>query len=140
MADRKLFALDIDGTLADFSEGWKGVEHFGAPLPGRVEWTRRFSEHHDLLIFTTRTNPEIGRGLGVTLLRNIVRDWLDHHGFAYVGIWTGVGKPLVAGFLDDRAIRFDASSDLDDVTRMALALASHVPPGCSLGGKELGRG
>lgn len=24
--------VDLDGTLADFSEGWKGIEHIGKPL------------------------------------------------------------------------------------------------------------
>ena len=129
---RKAVALDVDGVLADFSDGWKGVDHFGDVLPRAVELSRRLSEFCDVLIWTTRCNPEVGRGEGVNLLRNRVRDWLDKHGFVYADIWTGVGRPIVAAFLDDRAVAVARTADHDFAVAMAKVLCCSTPPGCSM--------
>jgi hypothetical protein len=145
MPDRKTVAVDLDGVLADFSKGWQGVDVIGDPIPGAVEFTRRLSVFADVLIWTTRCNPEIGRGEGVQLLRNRVRDWLDKHGFFYADIWTGVGKPIAAAFIDDRAvtcrpssrIALDNMDDYEQADAEAREHCSRVPPGCSLGGTEI---
>lgn len=144
MADRrKTVAVDLDGVLADFSMGWTpdGVFHIGDPIPGSVAFTKRLSEFADVLIWTTRCNPEIGRGMGVGLLRNMVRDWLNRHGFAYADIWTGPGKPIAAAFVDDRAVPCRPQSPRSHpkgvseyrvAEAYARLLCEDTPPGCSL--------
>jgi hypothetical protein len=85
--------VDLDGVLADFSEGWKGVEHFGAPIPGAVEFTRQLSEIADVVIFTCRCQSALNHGVAPFLLANRVREWLDKHGFAYADDRAVVLRP-----------------------------------------------
>ena len=103
---RPTIALDVDGVLADYRDGWKGIDHIGDPIPGAVEFTRRLAETADILIYTTRCCEEIqGRnGAKAHLLRKIVQEWLDKHGFVYHEIWTGQGKPIFSAVIDDRAV------------------------------------
>lgn len=140
MPDRKTVAVDLDGVLADFSMGWQGVDVIGDPIPGAIEFTRQLSAFADVLIWTTRCNPEVGRGEGANLLRNRVRDWLDRHGFAYADIWTGVGKPIAAAFVDDRAVwcspttgGYSRIGQPFDIALLGVkAHCDNVPAGCSL--------
>lgn len=138
---RKTVAVDLDGVLADFSRGFVDIHTIGDPIPGAVEFTRRLSRFADVLIWTTRCNPEIGRGMGTNLLRNMVRDWLDRHGFVYADIWTGPVKPIASAFIDDRAVSCRPQGprtlpDGFDAYMMAEACARQLckdtPPGCSL--------
>lgn len=107
MTSRKTIAVDLDGVLADFRDGWKGLDHIGDPIPGAREFLRRLHELGDVLIWTTRCNPELARGTAAPLLRTIVREWLVRHGLMqYVAdIWIGPVKPIAAAFVDDRAVR-----------------------------------
>lgn len=104
---RKTVCVDLDGVLADYSGGWKGLDHIGEPVPGAVEFTKRLAAFADVLVFTTRCCEDLaGRnGMKAPLLRKLVKDWLDRHGFAYHEIWTGQGKPIAAAYIDDRAVQ-----------------------------------
>ena len=112
MSERKVVAVDLDDTLIEGSGGKFDLDTFGKPFDGAVEFTRQLAEFADILIFTCRTNPELGKGEGVNLLRCRVAAHLSQHGFAWHEIWTGVGKPLTHLFIDDRAIRCAPSLDL----------------------------
>lgn len=102
---RKTVCLDLDGVLADYSAGWNGVSHFGKPLPGAVEFTKKLSRIADIVIYTTRCCKKQQAGTySVEELKDLVRTWLDRHGFEYTDIYTGQGKPLYAAIIDDRAV------------------------------------
>lgn len=46
--------VDLDGTLA-YYDGWKGIEHIGAPIPRMVERIKKYLEKgQDVRIFTAR--------------------------------------------------------------------------------------
>jgi len=79
---KKTVCVDMDGVLATY-HGWRGVEEIGDPLPGAVEFTKKLAEKFDIVIFTTRCNPEINKPEAAHLLVNRVKDWLDKHGFVY---------------------------------------------------------
>lgn len=138
---KKTVCVDMDGVLADYSKGWQGIDHIGDPIPGAVEFTRRLSEFADVLIWTTRCNPEIGgrSGEGANLLASRVRAWLDHHGFTYADVWTGPVKPIAAAFVDDRAIRCRPQDHgpcaFDGAIKQATALCGESSPGCSFNHK-----
>lgn len=100
---KKTVCVDLDATLATYDK-WVGLDHIGDPLPGAVDFTKRLSEFSDVVIYTTRCSVEMGRGLGAGMLKKIVQDWLDKHGFAYADIWVGQGKPIFAALIDDRAV------------------------------------
>ena len=50
--------VDLDGTLANY-DGWKGIEHIGAPVPLMVERVMKWiTDERDVRIFTARVFPE----------------------------------------------------------------------------------
>ena len=95
--------VDLDGTLAEH-DGWKGVDHFGKPLPGAVEFTRALSEFADVVIFTARCNAEMRKPERPHLYVGRVKEWLDKHGFVYSHIYAEGGKPIASAYVDDRAV------------------------------------
>jgi hypothetical protein len=103
---KKTIALDVDGVLADYSHGWQGLDHIGEPIPGAVQFTHMLSEFADVLVYTTRCSEEMsGRnGLKAPMLKKLVQEWLDRHGFKYADIWVGQGKPIYSALVDDRAV------------------------------------
>ena len=101
---KKSVAVDLDGVLAEYTE-WKGIGHFGDPIPGAVEFIDALREHFDIIIHTVRCSSEINGPESANLLVKRVRNWLDKHGFHYDHIWSEPGKPLAVAYIDDRAIR-----------------------------------
>jgi len=99
---RRTVAVDLDGVLAEY-DSWQGVEHFGEPIPGAKEFLAALGEFADVLIYTCRCNKELMRE-GSCLSANRIRRWLDKHNMTYHAIYTGVGKPVAAAYVDDRAV------------------------------------
>lgn len=100
---KKTVAVDLDGVLAQY-DGWQGVEYFGDPIPGSVEFTQQLAENYDIIIHTCRCYEKISHE-SIHLLRNRVRDWLDQHGYVYHYIHIEEGKPIASAYIDDNAIR-----------------------------------
>lgn len=112
---KKTVLVDLDGVLADYSQGWKGLENIGDPLPGAVEFLRELREFARVVVYTTRCKaypegvpgpdgmPEPNRS-DPEALASIVKAWLDRHGFAYDEVYVGQGKPFGAAIIDDRAV------------------------------------
>ena len=98
--------VDLDGVLAEFG-GWVGGDHFGDPIGGAVEFTRRLSEYAKVVIHTSRTFDQKETAKSVKRIRS----WLDEHGFAYEEVFAGEGKPLARAYIDDRAVRCRPQDD-----------------------------
>jgi len=100
-------AVDLDGTISHY-DGWKGDEHFGAPLEGAKEFLADLRGTHRVVIYTTRTKADdvrLDRGWrGAHDLAELVANWLDKNGLLYDEIYTGQGKPLADVYVDDRAV------------------------------------
>lgn len=101
---KKTVCIDLDGVLADYSEGWKGVDHIGEPIPGAQEFVKRVREIAEVVIYTTRCNEEVNKPEKAHLLRNRVAAWLDKHGFEYDHVYAEQGKPIAVAYIDDRAV------------------------------------
>lgn len=101
---KKTVCVDLDGVLADYSQGWQGLDHIGDPLPGAVEFTKRLSEMADVVIFTVRCNLHMHGGKSISALVAPVRAWLDKYGFSYSSIYAGQGKPHAKAYVDDKAV------------------------------------
>lgn len=119
---KKRVCVDLDGTLLSY-DGWKGVEHFGAPLPGAVEFTRELSRFADVIIFTCRCSEDCQSESAEFLTRR-VREFLDREGFAYSEIYTGRGKPFAHAYIDDRSIVCDPQSWVGPEVSFRSALMS----------------
>ena len=118
---RPTIAIDLDGTLIHHGE-WKGVDHFGEPLPGAVEFTKELAKVADIVIHTCRTNPELNPPEAAFLLANRVRRFLDEKGFAYHNVWCGEGKVIANVYLDDRAVHAGLNVGYGDEWRRAHLL------------------
>ena len=106
MATRQTVCVDLDGVLATY-DGWKGMDNFGDPIPGAVDFINELNKFAEVVIFTTRCNLSVTRketGETVLSLQKRVKDWLDKHGFKYKDVYIGQGKPLGAAYIDDRAV------------------------------------
>ncbi len=99
---RPRVCVDLDGVLARY-DGWRGVEHFGEPLPGAIEFTRDLMEWADVIIFTSRLRADGGKK-PLHEREKLVRQWLDEHGFRYAEVYAGQGKPTASAYIDDRAV------------------------------------
>lgn len=105
---RKTIAVDFDGVIADYSQGFQGRDTFGEPLPHAGEGTSALkAAGWKVVIFTTRSDtPELRR-------------YLKDNAIAYDEINTNSdqpeganpGKPIADVYLDDRAIRFTGWDD-----------------------------
>jgi hypothetical protein len=110
---KRTVCLDLDGVLADYSKGWKGLDQIGDPIPGAQLFTKQLAEFADVVIFTTRCCEDMsGRnGYKAPLLKKFVTEWLDKHGFTYHDVYVGQGKPIASAYIDDRAIACTPQSD-----------------------------
>jgi len=125
---RRRICLDLDGVLAEYN-GWEGSDHIGPPIPGALEFARSIAKLADIVIFTGRCSDEAGdrdvvKGLTPGQMRIRVVDWLEKHGFPFADVYIGQGKPRVAAFIDDRAIRCSPQSDPSAFEEAQAALRS----------------
>lgn len=112
---KRTVCVDLDGVLADYSQGFQGIEMIGEPIPGAVQFTKELAEFASILVYTTRcserveggslgTVPDGGEQRSAKELQDIVKAWLDKHGFVYDDVWIGQGKPIASAYIDDRAV------------------------------------
>ena len=105
--------IDLDGTLAAY-DGWRGPEHFGAPLPGALAALAALrARGWRIIIFTTRGDREKVRAY---LEREaLLFDYINENPDQPAG--SNPGKPFAHVYVDDRAISFrgDWSATLDAV-------------------------
>ena len=99
----KTLAVDFDGVIADYENGYKGVDVFGQPLPGAAETLQALKdEGWRIIIYTCRQDTP---ALYSYLENNqIPYDHINHNPDNPES--TNRGKPLADVYLDDRAIRF----------------------------------
>lgn len=106
---KKTVLVDLDGVLCEY-DGWKGVEHFGEPIPGAREFLSYLRERFEVAIYTTRCNVRVNDPDPLTddpeakfsFLVGLVRQWLAQHDMPYDRVV--IGKPLAVAIIDDRAI------------------------------------
>jgi len=118
MTRKKTILVDVDGTLAHY-DGWKGIHHIGDPFPHAKEFLFQLREKFEVAIWTTRCNLDLNQKEVPAdvhdpqqYLIDKVKGWLDEHGMEYDTILPG--KPICAGFIDDRAISCRPMESLGD--------------------------
>lgn len=107
-------AVDLDATLATY-HGWQGLEAIGDPRPGAVAFLWELVQTHRVVIHTARVSDCDGRNPAYAAM--LVTNWLHRHGFPLdfrVSVWGGVGKPIAAVYLDDRAVTIRENPGPDD--------------------------
>ncbi|HEX6125070.1 MAG TPA: hypothetical protein VFZ23_06810 [Pyrinomonadaceae bacterium] len=131
---RRRVCVDLDGVLAKYDR-WKGIDHFGQPIPGALEFMQKLSKFAEITIFTSRCAQDVLEGSRITpgQLRVKVIEWLEKHDFPYTDVYIGQGKPRAAAFIDDRAVHCSPQRDPDafaealKMTRMLVKKPHGIP-------------
>jgi len=101
----KTIAVDFDGVIHSYENGWQDGVIYGLPVPGAFESIEKLIEDgFEIVIHTTRTNHAA------------VEEWLHAHNASFVEYIeiTNV-KPKAIAYIDDRAVRF---TNWDDIRKM----------------------
>lgn len=112
-------AVDLDGTLAHY-DGWKGIEHIGAPIAPMVARVKRWlAEGLAVKIFTARVDGgEVAIGMGdqngvahkdVPAVRMHIEAWCLEHIGQILPV-TNVKDYGMAELWDDRAVQVEANT------------------------------
>lgn len=101
----KVLAIDFDGVLHSYSNGWQDGKPYDVPVNGAKEaLTELKNEGYHIMIYTTRCNHDL---LNEDVDRaQDVEDYLKKHDIPYDQIYTGNGKPKFTVTVDDRALSF----------------------------------
>lgn len=108
----KTVAVDFDGTLHPYTNGWTGSEPDDEPpIPGAEAFLQELlTDGYDIAIFSCRADHQDGR-IGIL-------NWLGKHMpdvYRHLGGWGGKTltvthfKPPAIAYVDDRAVPFTGS-------------------------------
>lgn len=114
--------VDLDGTLADFTEDWQGIDHIGEPLWPMVERVIQWlNEGKTVKIFTARADtPEA---------IPYIRVWLrDKAGLPYDMEITNVKGSNMTQIWDDRAVQMHPNTGEPVLSDSMLALLDQRLP------------
>jgi len=103
MSDPKYVCIDLDGTIAHYTE-WKGETKFGDPIEGVQDALKRLrAEGWKIIIYTTRSNIKL-----VTKYLNTHHIPFDHLNENPEQPENAIGgKPIANAYIDDRGIQFN---------------------------------
>lgn len=94
--DEGVIAVDFDGTLADDSGGWQGIEHTGQPITGMVNAVKRWIEDgRKVVVFTARAQDPMAIPY--------VEDWCEKHLGKRLPV-TCQKSPSMTHFIDDKNV------------------------------------
>lgn len=93
----KTIAVDFDGVIHRYSEGWKDGAIYDAPIKGAKEAIEELSKHYEVVVFTARDNLDD------------VKTWLKLHSIIVSDVTNK--KPIASFYIDDRAVEFKGSWD-----------------------------
>lgn len=93
-------AIDFDGVIHGYSEGWQDGTIYDNPMDGAAEAMAKLQERgYQLIIYTTRAESQTDKAA--------IYQWLKQHRFKNVDdIEITDRKPLAIAYIDDRAVRF----------------------------------
>ena len=87
-------AVDFDGVIHRYSEGWKDGTIYDPPIEGCKEALRRLmADGHRIIVYSARED-RVG-----------MESWMARHQIPYSSIFSE-SKPKAHVYLDDRGLRF----------------------------------
>ena len=121
---KRTICFDLDGTLANYDEGWQGTAVIGKPLARGARLLREVFKTHRVIIYSCRGNPRLNSGHTEAELAKIIEEWFLKNDLPFDEIYTGLGKPVADAYVDDRAIEFNSCSNVQH----ALAKIRNLSP------------
>lgn len=124
---RYTIAVDFDGVIHDYSEGWKDGTIYGEPVSGAFEALRELMEDYNVFIFTSRDAIQIAEWMTGHGFKVSTDDSMFEFGSKWSGnYWDTPGVLLITSrklgakaYIDDRGIRFQSwGQALADLERL----------------------
>jgi hypothetical protein len=113
MPDPKLpiLAIDFDGVVHKYSDGWRKGEIYDTITPGFFDWALEAQKHFTLIIHSSRASTEFGKSQIRQWLDLQLQDWENAGGKRPIKIEITSAKPPAFLTIDDRCVRFDGHWD-----------------------------
>ena len=108
---KKTIAIDFDGVIHQYSQGWQDGTIYDPPMEGALDAVKKLASNNKLVIFSTRAKDPV--------LRGNMMEWLKDHGFSPYFSNVTHEKVIAHIYIDDRGLRFhDWSNTMDTLTEM----------------------
>lgn len=109
MSKGKVAAIDFDGVIHFYGNGWQGGQIYDKVVPGAKEGIQSLKDAgFRIMIYTTRTNPMYRKKGELEQYPQLI-EYLDKNGIVYDQVYVGSGKPMADVYVDDRAIPFSGN-------------------------------
>jgi len=103
--------IDLDGTLADYSSGWRAWNDIGPPLQPMLDRVKEMlAANKRVKIFTARVcfDTDVCRATGQGFSREdmakVIQDWCEKHGLPRLEV-TNIKDIYMRELWDDRAVQ-----------------------------------
>lgn len=115
MSRVQTIAVDFDGVLHSYDNGWADGTIYGDWLPGAVTALSQLMQQHAVFIHTTRNPRQVARwierqsGYGIECTTRLPRTWWGRRKpfWNQQGVLLVTDRKLAAvAYIDDRAVRF----------------------------------
>lgn len=108
MSKKQTLAVDFDGVIHAYTQGWQDGAIYDPPVPGALEMLEKLSQRFTVYIFTTRGNdPKQVRAITAWIRSFQVARNLPDRDYEI----TNEKRPAIA-YIDDRALRFTNWTDI----------------------------
>ena len=116
--ESKTIGVDFDGVIHRSSQGFHDGTIYDVPIEGSLAAIKELSLKYNVVVYTAKARPDRPLINGKTGTQ-LVREWLDKHGYLeFVSDITAI-KPRALVYIDDRAIRFeDWKSTMETMERI----------------------
>ena len=121
-SNRPVIAVDFDGVIHGYSEGWKDGSIYDEPMPGCKNALDILAKKYYILIWSTRNYDRVIKGEAQSNQVEDIKAYLEKYQISYDEIYTDPNKPMCELFIDDNAYRFDKDwfQTLVDIEKLGI--------------------
>lgn len=111
--------FDLDGTIANYNQGWQGLRSIGKPLKKAVQLLQYCRDSgYRIIIYSCRSNPILNKGVSEQEAARVIEQYFIDNKLPYDEIYTGPGKPVADAYVDDKAVFFNQNSNVKHTIRL----------------------
>lgn len=120
--NKPVIAVDFDGVIHGYSEGWKDGSIYDSPIVGCKNALTILAKQYRILIWSTRNYDRVINGESQSNQVEDIKAYLEKHQIPYDEIYIDPNKPMCDLFIDDNAYRFEKDwfQTLVDIERLGI--------------------
>lgn len=100
----RVVAIDFDGVIHSYHEGYKDGSIYGYVLPGAREFIKDLKKRGFRVVINTSRVMDIRTNKPIPEVREELENWLRQHDIPFDDIFP---KVVAVCYIDDRAVRVD---------------------------------